>query len=218
MKRPNRFIFILLGAILLLAGPVLAAQPRIGLKGGITFSSFYQPESGGNISETMNSFTGFSTGVAFQWSLPVTGLKIQPELLYTSKGSVLKGPQDSPLTINTGYVEIPVHLQWGLDLILFRPFLAVSPYIGYAVYQDWKQGFAPDIRWSEVNRFSYGVGIGGGFDVWRFQLQVRYNWSFGSLGDFPAQEGITDSGTAALAEFFNKSNYKGLDVSLLFFF
>ena len=39
----------------------------------------------------------------------------------------------SSADLQVGYLEVPVSFQWGPDLLLFRPFLDVSPYVGYAL-------------------------------------------------------------------------------------
>ena len=84
--------------------------------------------------------------------------------------------------MSVGYLELPVSVQWGPDLLLFRPFVDVTPFIGYAVNS--KVGVEDYIHtdWDGyMNKLSYGLGLGGGIEVWRLQFTCRYNWNFGPL-------------------------------------
>ncbi|HIT48256.1 MAG TPA: outer membrane beta-barrel protein [Candidatus Coprenecus stercoripullorum] len=182
---------------------------EIGIKGGMDFTSLarYEP---GYISESVSTYTGFSAGVTFSIDLPVRGMTLQPELNYVSKGAAIRG--DIGRTLRFDYIELPVNLQAGLDLIFLRPFICLSPYIGCAVYKQ-----VDEIPWKYFNRFEYGIGIGGGIDIWRFQLQVKYNWNLGPLAkDLP--EGIVGKEMEDVMDFVGAGNYRGLEVSLTFFF
>ena len=163
----------------------------------------------GYISESVSNYTGFTAGVAFSFDMPLRGMTIQPELNYVSKGTMYRGKNPEGGSENarfrTDYIEVPVNFQFGLDLILLRPYLMVSPYIGYAVYKE------PGIvSWDNTNRFEYGIGIGGGVDFWKFQLQVKYNWNIGQLAR--DTDSIDAEGPVRMG------NYRGLEVNLVFFF
>jgi hypothetical protein len=126
-----------------------------------------------------------------------------------------------------GYLELPLSLQWGPDLLLFRPFLDVSPYVGYALNNEFKASTNTSARlstgfvnnWEGINRLEYGVGLGGGIEVWKIQVTCRYNWNFGPLFDntdtaVKASEVIG----SAIGEKFSDENFGGvtLSVALLF--
>lgn len=185
---------------------------KIGVKGGINFTTMSRFELG-YISESVRNYTGFNAGVAFSFDLPVQGMTIQPELNYVSKGTMYRGPEN--FRFRADFIELPVNLQVGLDLILFRPYLMVSPYIGYAVYK-----LPQEVEWSGINRFQYGVGIGGGVDFWRLQLQVKYNWNIGQLVRNIPDNGI-NIGQGESEEHsgpVRMGNFRGLEVNLVFFF
>ena len=187
---------------------------KVGVKGGIDFMSVSRFELG-YISESVSSYTGFNAGVAFSFDLPVRGMTIQPELNYVSKGAMFRSPVGN-VRLREDYLELPVNLQVGLDLILFRPYLMVSPYIGYAVYKE--PGF---VEWSSLNRFQYGIGIGGGIDFWRFQLQVKYNWNIGDLVRKVPEGSDAHTGIVGAPELLGSVHdaaFRGLEVSLVFFF
>lgn len=211
----RKYISIITVVIAIFTVSSLEAQVKFGIKGGMNFTSYSYYEFG-NISEAVNSHTGFNAGLAVNFKLPY-GFAIQPELLYVSKGARFSG--DAKFHLIADYIELPVNIQVGLDLIMIRPFLAVTPYIGYAVRKNVSSLDSESSMsdWGLMNRFEYGVGIGGGVDFWRMQLSVRYNWNFGKLTNI-STEGITDSVTEQLIKTVNKGNFRGLEVSIAFFF
>ena len=144
MKR--LFAIALLCVVALLAAPGAKAFVKYGVVGGATFSSLKGIENG--------SHTGWHFGATAQFDLPL-GFAVQPSVMYNSKMA--------------DAVEIPVSLQWGPDLMVFRPFVEVAPYVGYNF-----SGSAP---------LQYGVGLGGGLEVWRLQATCRYNWDLESAAN-----------------------------------
>ena len=175
-----------------------------GITGGASFMGLSEVKTG--------STTGYHAGVTYKFDLPF-GFAIQPSVLYHMKGAVVKDAYEggASLDLRTGYVEVPVSLQWGPDLILFRPFLDVSPFVGY--------GLSSGISWEALNRMEYGMGLGLGLDVWKLQVIGRYNWNFGPLlnaqGDLPSGSAIMENVKSSLK---GGNNYGGmtLTVSLMF--
>ena len=164
MKRKTR---IILALALLLGSWNLSSQSRFGIKGGYSHPA------------------GYNAGVAVCFNMPL-GFAIQPELAYV----FTKVPAAGFGYIKSGNIELPVGIQYGLDLILLRPFVEVTPFIGCAVK-----------RYSDTqNIFDYGVGVGGGLDIWRLQINARYKWSFADV--------VT----------YRESKHKGFEISLAFFF
>ena len=114
----------MVASALMMAGAIdSVAQSRYGVIGGMTFST-------SRISD-MNraSMTQWHAGFTYKLDLPL-GFSIQPSLMYHVKGAKLDPQQ---FDIRMGYLELPVSFQWGPDLLLFRPFLDVTPFIGYAM-------------------------------------------------------------------------------------
>lgn len=168
----------------------------------------------------MESAIGYNAGITYKFNLPV-GFAIQPSLLYHSKASESDGGQfDGDLKV--GYLELPVSFQWGPDLLFFRPFLDVSPYLGYGLNHDFNfTEFGTDAStaevkdsWSLVNRLEYGLGLGAGLEVWKFQFVCRYNWNFGSL---LTPEGKLNA-PALLQKGLGDENFGGVTLSLALLF
>ena len=181
MKR----LFMMVVAALFLCGITASAQPKWGVTAGLNFntSKFTDVD--------VKARTGWSAGATCLVDLPL-GFSLQPSLVYHQKGANIT----DNISQNVGYLELPVSLQWGPDLLIFRPFLDVTPYIGYALSSDTKvslSGLNFDWdSWEGKKRFEYGVGIGAGVNVWRLQLIARYNWNFGSLYNVKGWDAIKD--------------------------
>lgn len=216
---------IIIAAALFLAGLTMAdAQSGLGIKVGANFPS-------ADVKNLENaSPAGFQLGVAYNLNLPF-GLSIQPALQYNLKQSVIGlDLSDTGIDIvdqlkdnmtkervSVGYLELMASIQWGIDLILIRPFLDVSPFVGYALNGD--LGAVSDLWKSDgVNKVDYGLALGAGLDVWKFQLVARYSWNFGNLmktvdaldGNLKDKYGVYKG--------IKNGNFGGLTVSLGYFF
>ena len=188
--------FIAAAALFLMSlsfGDKLSAG-NFGILGGANFCT---TSIAGIKSESM---TQWHAGLSYKMNLPL-GFHIQPTLLYNVKGSDFNL---SETDFTVGYLEFMASVQWGIDLILFRPFLDVSPYVGYGVNQAGDLSLA----WKELgNPLGYGVGVGGGLDIWRFQLVARYNWDFGQI--FKPDQSVSPVVGA---------RFRGVTLSLAYFF
>lgn len=191
-------------AALLFAGQA-SAQHNYGIIGGVTFSST-------NVKEfNRGTMTQYHAGFTYRARLPF-GFSIQPSVLYQVKGAkTLSNGADA--NTNVGYLEVPVSFQWGPDLILFRPFLDVTPFVGYGLNNFyWSQATGKvNNAWGGLNRWEYGVGAGIGFDIWKFQLIARYNWNLGDLSK--------DASLSQISQTFKEGkNFNGVTLSLAFLF
>lgn len=196
-------------ALALVGASEISAQ-KYGIIGGATFTSMQNIEK--------SAKTGFNIGATAQLRLPL-GFSVQPSLIYNSKAAQVGGDALAA-SMNVGYLELPVSVQWGPDLLLFRPFLEVTPFLGYAVNSTFKtevlnQATIIKNEWNSfnMNRFAYGLGLGGGIEVWRFQVICRYNWNFGPLFDADGSLNIQP-----VTDAFKDKNFGGVTLSLAFMF
>lgn len=168
------FTILVIGLFALLGAERLSAQVNYGVIGGATFSTTSIKEI------NKGTMTQYHAGATLRVKLPV-GFSIQPSLLYQVKGATMDLSMfEGDMTIS--FVELPISLQWGPDLLLFRPFLDVTPFVGYALSNKFKtEGLVIKNDWDDINRWEYGVGVGVGLDIWKFQVIARYNWNLGSL-------------------------------------
>jgi hypothetical protein len=150
-------VLIMLVAACLFTGSI-HAQLRFGVKAGVNFSEFNTKEQ-----VLQKDGTAWQVGLASQFKIPLIGLGIQPELLY----SINKGDDKS-----IGYFTVPLNIRWQpLPIPVVKPILLVGPYFGYAVnfkgLNDLKEN---------INRFDWGIGLGVGLEIWKLQIEGRYNW------------------------------------------
>lgn len=193
-----------------------SAQIRYGVIGGATFSKLSNTDLLGE------NMTQYHAGATVQVKLPL-GFSIQPSLIYNVKGSKVGLPDvpDSPLAdFTVGYLELPVSVQWGPDLLLFRPFLDVTPFVGYGLNNKLSSGdVVTRNSWSGngVSRWEYGLGVGIGLEIWKFQVIGRYNWNFGSLVNF--KEDLESGGAFdAVKNSFGRANFGGFTLTAAFLF
>ena len=195
-----------------------ADAKRFGIKAGVNVTDLNveNVESVGAL--------GYQAGISWQFDLPL-GFAIQPDILYHVKATKFDQVESQ---LGFGYVEVPVNIQWGLRLAdrKVRIFAQASPFVGYAVAQTGdfdsvfdqmgvdkelldKVGVNTDNidKWANVNRFSYGAGLGAGVQFGFLQLTAQYNWNFGNSLEGKEFEAL-----------FNKSNFGGYTVSLAFMF
>ena len=165
-----------------------------GLVGGANFHT-YNPKDIG-----MKTLTQWHAGLTCKFNLPL-GFQIHPSLLYNVKDATTSR---ADLDLTVGYLEFMAAVQWGADLILFRPYLTVNPFIGYGL-NGW--GDFKDMWKKDGNRLEYGVGLGGGLQIWRFQLEARYNWNFGNIMPSSSAGGV-----------FKGADFSGVTLSLAYFF
>ena len=150
-----RLNHVLLTLLLLCASFVVNAQSGFGIKFGVTF-----PEADVK-NKDMGNPTDYHAGVTYNQDLSL-GFSFQPSLSFNSSKTEAGN--------KSGNLRIAASLQWGPDLLLFRPFLDVSPFASYRF-----GNVADNERWR------YGLGLGGGVDIWRFQVVCRYNWNRGGV-------------------------------------
>ena len=189
---------------------------RVGVMGGFTSSST-------SIKNVDNkSVSLYHVGLTAEIPL-VGGLAIQPSVLYQVKGlSADKwGSSEISETVGSfetkvGYLEVPVQVQWGPDLLAFRPYVFAEPFVGYRLGQDTKGVFADGLK-DSLKKFEYGLGLGAGLEVWKLQLSFKYFWNFGDI--YNKGENLKDASTDKLKDLVNNgNNFNGIMVSAAFFF
>lgn len=153
------------------------AQDGLGIVGGVTTSCAQLQDF------NFDSVTQYHAGIAFK-TPTLFGFAAQPELWYNVKGS-----RSEIYDLKMGYAELGLQLQWGPDLVLFRPFVFVEPFLGYAV-NNWVMETGPDSTvlekktnvWTNLKRTEVGLGIGGGIELFgAFQLTAKHFQNFGEI-------------------------------------
>ena len=192
---------IVLSVVALLFALNLSAQGHWGIKAGVNLPSDLKVGTGQDRKDAWNGRTGWHAGLVLQANIPVIGLSIQPELLYST---TKYGITNTNYNMEFSHLELPVNIQWGIDLLLLRPFVVAAPYINYCVKYGGEWVKNNDVKW---NDFGYGIGLGAGIEIWRLQIMGKYNWSFGNLGKVEKSDWDLDK---------SKLNNFQLSVAILF--
>lgn len=202
------------------------AQVKFGVKGGLNLTSLSGEGIKGDMKDIFKTYTGFHAGLALNIGLPL-GFAIQPEVLYTQNGAKMEADLSGLLgsgskisaSVATGAIQVPIGIQWGIELGPIRPFVQAVPYISFPVVGMIKTnvGGEKDNMSTELDMFSsfdYGAGVGLGIDVWKIQISAKYNWSFGSYvkGDTVDSEVVWDSVD------LSSSKISGFELSAAIFF
>jgi hypothetical protein len=174
---------------------------RVGVKGGVNFSNFRVDDVGDN-----NIKAGLNLGLFFK--MPVSeAVAIQPELLYSSKGSKIEYDNflqgEGEYRFNFNYLELPV---MGVFSLGDHFNLQAGPYVAYLtsanikdMQEDGSIEGVKDLNEKDFNRFDYGLAAGIGADFNGFNAGVRYNYGLNEVGDSGSLSGqvLRDSKNSA---------------------
>ena len=202
MKRFLTLVAAVAASMILAAG----AHAQFGFLVGLTSSSVKMASS--------DAISLYHAGLTYKIDLP-SGFAIQPAVLYQVKGAnvgQLGTATDEDFKVKTGFVEVPLGLQWGPHLAAFRPYVFAEPFIGYRVsstdrgnetFRDWAS--------QAKNKFEYGFGLGAGLEISdHLQLSVQWFKNLGVMFSKPAE-----SGTESLGKV---KNFEGIKFSLAILF
>lgn len=205
---------IVIVAALLVA---VSAHAQLGVVAGITSSKTDLKAA----KDDVKNISLYHVGLTYKMDFGL--LAIQPSLIYNMKGSKfsvldLTDNLNTSFEYKTGYVELPVQVQAGINLGLARLYGFVEPFLGYAVTNQvsFAQG-EPKKVWDNVkSKMEYGVGLGAGVElIQHVQVSVKYFWNMGLVYGPGNGSDITIKGIAA-AVGERKCNGISASVALLF--
>lgn len=180
---------------------------QLGIVGGLTSTSSSISVAASELSSKMIS--QYHVGLCYKIPLGKV-CAIQPGIEYNVKGATLNEIKKlSDIDFKTGYVEVPVQLQAGINLAqIVRLYGVMEPFIGYAVSNSVKINDSTQNTWDNVkNRFEWGIGLGAGVELFkRVQVNLRYFWNFG-----PIYQG--SSNVPGLVEMFSNTYCGGISLS-----
>jgi hypothetical protein len=179
----KRIILISSLAILFLN---LSAQINFGIKGGLNISNVKASEvltDDYRINPAASGNLGYHVGGFFRASL--VGIFIQPELYFSSLSNEYKvedisgnGAAEELVKQKIGRMDLPVLV--GVKLGTFR--LGLGP-VGSIIVSD--KSDLKDITGYEATFKSatFGYQLGAGVDIWKLNIDVRYEGNLTKLGD-----------------------------------
>jgi hypothetical protein len=162
------------------AGSLATAQDaQFGIKGGVNFSNIVGGDDRDNIDDE-NVLTSFHVGIFTQVGLSDV-FYIQPELLYTRKGTELDLGAIGDTQLNLDYLELPIMFRIE---VLETINLEAGPYAAYLlnskITNDNSSG-AFELDTDDFRKLDYGLAIGAGFDLEILEIGARYNYGLVSL-------------------------------------
>ena len=192
---------IILFLVAVLSASYAQAQITFGTRAGFNHTKFSVKEYGEKPDKEDRSryIPGFQIGVVADYALS-DAISIQPGVIYATQGA--KHEWDnyfmSQMAISLSYLQIPVNIQYILDIGGLNLFLQTGPYLGYAIsgkgkFWDTEGKRISDIdlknkygieetkikfgsKENEHNPFDFGIGLGIGMQVVNLQVGLGYNF------------------------------------------
>ena len=206
----------IIAIVALFASMAIAGAQQLGVTGGLTLSKM----NGISNPKDTKAVALYSAGVLYKANLGA-GFAIQPELLWQVKGANIQenvGALDNVIKSRSNNVELGLGLQWGPDLLAFRPYLFVEPYLGYSL--SGKETYAmaeSDVNKQDFsnarNKLEYGVGAGIGVEI---ASHVQISWQlFRNMGPLYNKEKIPANYQIS---YDNLKNYQGMKINLAILF
>lgn len=172
--------FVILFALCLLAAIPANAQLKFGVKAG---TNLVDKPSGNLDSYTdAKGYTGFYAGAMAQFTLPIVGLGVEADVLYSQSGSEIGGDK-----VKKQSIEIPIYLRYDLALPavskVIIPFVAVGPQFGFA-FGDLTEALDVN-RYYEYNKSQLSFNVGAGLVLLsHIQAHVNYNIALGNTSEY----------------------------------
>ncbi len=170
--------------LFLAASQLIQAQLDFGIKAGVNYNS----DSFQNIDDVATeiledqtkSKTGFHAGIWLRAKLPVMGLYIRPELVYTALKSELTANDGSNTKASYDFQKIDIPVLLGKKIFKIA-YIHAGPSFQYILDGDLDfdtVGTIVDNFETEVDGFTVGLNIGAGIELGKIGLDVRWDRSF----------------------------------------
>ncbi len=169
----NIFITALLTIVFV---QVSFSQINFGIKGGINYNSNSIKETGQDVFDGAKSKTGYHAGIWTRFKIPVLGLYLRPELVYTKLENEVFYNQTSETTnYHIKKLDIPVLLG---KKILGIGNIFIGPSFQYVLDSDFN---ISDITNVDAEGFTVGLQFGGGVEFGKLGIDVRWEKAFSDI-------------------------------------
>jgi hypothetical protein len=163
---------ILILCVVFASSQTITAQKDFGIKGGLnynnngdatTFSS-----TGDDVIQGGESKSGFHAGLWFRGKVPIIGVYIRPELVYTQVKSEYMDSESNSSNYEFSKIDVPILL--GKNFLGFATAF-VGPSFQYILNDDFEFS---EITTDEFDKFSVGVQMGFGIELGKLGIDVRW--------------------------------------------
>ena len=148
------------------------AQLQFGLKGGVNYNSDSFESVSNDVLNGAKTKTGIHTGLWLRAKLPVIGLYIRPEIVYTELNNSVnyESPFSAPKTTDFKFRKIDV------PVLIGKKFLGIGnvfagPSFQYILSSDFELN---DLREVSTESFSLGIQLGAGIELGRLGIDLRW--------------------------------------------
>ncbi len=175
MKKIILALFLLIGT-----SQFTQSQIHFGIKGGVNYNSNSIKEVSTNVLSGAKGKTGYHAGIWLRFKIPVIGLYIRPELVYTKLDNNITytptlGGTAKAASFSIQKIDVPV-------LLGKKIFGVGNIYIGPSFQYILKSNFdISDISDVKGNDFTVGFQFGGGLEFGKLGIDVRWERSFSSI-------------------------------------
>jgi hypothetical protein len=156
------------------------AQLGFGIKGGLNYNSNSIKDASQDVFGGAKSKSGFHAGVWMRAKIPVLGLYIRPELVYTNLENEIV--YNKP---GTGIGEVTTHTFQKIDIpvLLGKKIFGIGnvfigPSFQYILTSDFS---IDDITNVDSNGFTMGLQFGGGVEFGKLGIDVRWERDFSGV-------------------------------------
>lgn len=152
------------------------AQIQFGLKAGVNYNSDSFSDVSNDVLDGAESRTGYHAGIWFRAKLPVIGLYLRPEIVYTELKNDVNYTQASlgggsvSRTTDFSFRKIDVPVLLGKKIFGIGNIFA-GPSFQYILSSDFGLNDITDVR---TDDFSLGIQLGGGIEFGRLGIDVRW--------------------------------------------
>lgn len=184
----KKISFIILALCLFVAIPA-KSQIKFGIKAGTNLVG-----SPSDIKGSADGYTGFFAGAMARVTLPLVGLGVEGDILYSHSGAEVG---DTKIKKNS--IEIPVSLRYDLALPavskIVVPFVAVGPQFGFTL-GDAEENIAAmsDVVKFEYKKSNLSLNVGAGATLFsHLQVHANYNIALGNTSEYTTVLSATEN-------------------------
>ena len=152
------------------------AQIAFGVKGGLNYNSNSIKETSTDVFSGAKSKTGYHAGIWLRLKVPVLGLYLRPELVYTNlENEVFYKTTGAKTDYSFQKIDIPVLLGkkiFGIGNVY------IGPSFQYILSSDFSIN---DITNVDADGFTVGLQFGGGVEIGKLGIDVRWERGFSGI-------------------------------------
>lgn len=155
-----------------------SAQVQFGIKGGLNYNSNSIKEVGQDVFDGAKRKTGYHAGIWLRFKIPVIGFYLRPELVYTNLENTVNydnGLIQKSTSFSFQKIDIPVLFGkkiFGVGNIF------IGPSFQYVLDQDFSISDIPNVQ---GDGFTVGLQFGGGIELGRLGIDVRWERGFNDI-------------------------------------